>query len=228
MKRFVGITLLILLTSAVFAQEKEKPTQPDFPGDLMLDYGFNFWNDAPEKFPTKFWGSNSIGLYYSKRFKISNRIAFHISPGFTIDKYASKRGYAWQSDEDGALDFDSLRVSFAKNKLVATYLDIPVEFRIHPLGTQNGEGWFIGLGGFLGRRLGAHTKLKYQNATGEYKEKFYSDFDLVDFRYGLQARFGFRSFHLFYKHYLNNVFNESVDQDSNPQAWTIGINVSGF
>ena len=227
MKRLVGTALLLIITTCLFAQEKERPTQPNFPGDLMFDFGFNTWTNAPEEFNTKLWGSNSVGIYYSKRFEISKRIAFHLSPGVTIDKYASKGGNTWLRQSDGSVSFDSLNVNFAKNKLVATYAEIPVEFRIHPLGTKEGEGWFIGLGAFAGRRVGAHTKIKYLVAEGEYKEKLYNDLDLVDFRYGLQARFGFRSFHVYYKHYLNNVFNNDLG-DSNPQTWTIGLNVSGF
>lgn len=230
MKRLVGTALLLIITTCLFAQEKERPTQPNFPGDLMFDFGFNTWTNAPDEFNTKLWGSNSVGIYYSKRFEISKRIAFHLSPGITIDKYASKTGVTWfRTDDDGTMDFDSLNVRFAKNKLVATYAEVPVEFRIHPLGTKEGEGWFIGLGAFAGRRIGAHTKIKYLASQGEFKDKLYNDFDLVDFRYGLQARFGFRSFHIYYKYYLNNVFNGNImNTDSNPQAWTIGLNVSGF
>ena len=228
MKRLIGTALLILVTSFVFAQEKERPTQPNFPGDLMFDFGFNFWNDAPDVYETKWLGSNSIGIYYSKRFEISKHIAFHLNPGISIDKYASEGNATWLRDSDGDVSFDSLTsANFAKNKLVTTYAELPVEFRIHPLGTKEGEGWFIGLGAFAGRRIAAHTKIKYQVAQGEYKEKLFDDFDTVDFRYGVQARFGFRSFHVYYKHYLNNVFNNSLE-GSNPQAWTIGINVSGF
>ena len=229
MKRIVGIFLLSIVSSFVIAQEKSRPVQPDFPGDIMVDYGFNFWNNEPDNFPATFWGSNSIGVYYNHRWEISSHISFHSSLGVTIDKYASDDRYTWLRDSDGTVSFDTLTgVGFAKNKLVSTYAELPVEFRIHPLGTKNGEGWFIGLGGFLGRRLGAHTKIKFQSVDGEFKEKLYSDFDLVDFRYGLQGRFGFRTFHVFYKHYLNKTFNNAPDGTNNPQTWTIGINFSGF
>lgn len=233
MKRLIGTTLLILVTSFVFAQEKERPTQPDFPGDLMFDFGFNFLKNAPDDYNTKWLGSNAIGIYYSKRFEISKRIAFHISPGLTIDKYASDGEFTWLRDTDGSVSFDTLdatNLNFSKNKLVTTYAELPVEFRIHPLGTKDGEGWFIGLGAFAGRRIGAHTKIKYQVNEGEFKEKLFDDFDTVDFRYGLQGRFGFRSFHVYYKYYLNNVFNNPINEQNpqNPQAWTVGINFSGF
>lgn len=229
MTRLVGFFLLMIVASVGIAQESKRPVQPNFPGDLMIDYGFNFWNNQPDNFPTKFWGSNSIGIYYNKRWEINSHISFHSSLGVTIDKYASDKEYTWSRDDAGVVSFDSLvGVSFSKNKLVGVYAELPVEFRIHPLGTKDGEGWFIGLGGFLGRRIGAHTKIKYQSVNGEFKEKVYSNLDMVDFRYGLQGRFGFRTVHLYYKYYLNNVFNGSPDGTNNPQAWTIGINFSGF
>jgi hypothetical protein len=231
MKQLSGIALLCLLTFTAFAQDDSRPKQPDLPGDLMVDFGMNLWSENPELLPAKLWGSESIGLYYNHQQRFNDHFAFHASLGFTFDKYSFDGQYTWLRDGDGVISLDTLSGSsyLTKNKLAATYLELPVEFRWHPLGTVNGEGWFIGLGGMAGYRIGSHTKIKFQNVTDEYKEKLYADFGLEQFRYGVQARFGFKTFHVFYKYYFNNVFDGPVDDTGIvPQTSTIGINFSGF
>lgn len=231
MKRLSGIALLLLLTISAFAQDDARPKQPDLPGDLMVDFGMNLWSEKPDLLPQKLWGSESIGLYYNHRVRFSDHIAFHASLGFNFDKYSFDGKYTWLRQDDGTISLDTLSGAnrMTKNKLIATYLEVPVEFRFHPLGTVHGEGWFIGVGAMAGMRIGSHTKITYDIPEDSHKEKLYDDFGLSQFRYGLQARFGFKTFHIFYKYYLNDVFDGAVDGSGKiPQASTIGINFSGF
>ncbi|RED91589.1 outer membrane beta-barrel protein [Marinoscillum furvescens] len=229
MKRICGFFLLSILTFSVFAQDENKPKQPDLPGNLMIDFGFNRWSEEPDNLPLGFLGSNSVGIYYNRRLRFNDHISFHPGIGFTFEKYAFEDRYTWLRDDDGTVDFDSLSgVGFRKNKLVSNYLEIPIEFRIHPLGTVNGEGFFIGIGAVGGMRIGSHTKIKYDIGEDTVKEKLYDGFGLSDFRYGLQGRLGFRAIHVFYKYWLNDVFSTSPDANKSPQAWTVGINFSGF
>lgn len=234
MKRLFGISLLLLFTiSAVYAQlgdPRERPKQPDLKGDLLLDFGFTLMSDQPDELPSHFWGSNSVGIYYIQRFRISDHFSFYPGVGFTFDKYSFSKNNTWLRSSDGTISLDSLDgINLTKNKLVVNYLEIPLEFRIHPLGTVNGEGWFIGLGAVGGLRMGAHTKTKYILDDETHKEKLYNDFGLSQFRYGFQARFGFKTFHLFYKYYMSDLFSDRGEfEDYNPGASTIGITFSGF
>ena len=109
-----------------------------------------------------------------------------------------------------------------------TYLDIPLEFRFHPQGTEDGEGLFLGVGVVAGLRLRAHTKWKYENNGETTREKQTGDFNLNSFRYGYQIRAGFRGVHLFYKRYLSETFQGDFPDGTNPTMTTIGINVTGF
>lgn len=231
MKRTVGIAILLCLNLQVFSQDHDRPKQPDLPGDLLLDFGFNRWSEQPDLFPSKIIGSNSIGIYYNNRFRFNDHISFYPAVGFTFEKFAFDDEFTWLQDADGTVTVDSLSgiIGVRKNKLVANYFEVPVEFRIHPLGTVNGEGWFIGLGAVGGVRFGAHTKFKYDLGDDTFKEKLYSDFNLSRFRYGMQARFGFKTFHIFYKMYFSNVFDSDPYTNSgNPRLSTFGINFSGF
>lgn len=231
MKRLSGITLLVILGFQSFAQEEGRMRQPDLPGDLMIDFGFNLWSEKPDLLPTNLWGSNSISLYYNNRFRLSDRISFYPAVGFSFEKFSFDDDFTWLRDDDGTYSLDTLTggISLDKNKLTATYFEIPVEFRIHPLGTVNGEGWFIGLGAVAGLRIASHTKIKYDVGEDTRKEKLYDQFDIDPFRYGLQARFGFKVIHVYYKVYLNDLFKSAPDDSGKiPQVSTVGITFSGF
>ena len=230
MKRICGVAFLLTLTFTAFSQDNSRPKQPDLPGDLMLDFGFNFWTQKPDALPTRMWSSNSFGIYYNSRVRFNDYISFYPSVGFTFEKYGFDDNQTWLRDSNGDISLDSIGgVTLTKNKLVANYFEVPVEFRIHPLGTVGGEGWFIGLGAIGGIRVGSpHTKIKYNEGDNSIKEKLYDDFNVNRFRYGLQARFGFKTFHVYYKTYLNNVFTSSPDGTKNPQTYTLGVTFSGF
>ncbi|MEQ8240152.1 MAG: outer membrane beta-barrel protein [Cyclobacteriaceae bacterium] len=229
MKTFGGVAILLFVANLTFAQDVNRPSQPDLPGDLMIDYGFNIWSPQVDELPVRAWGSNSLGIYYNKRFEISSRISFYGAGGFTFERVAFENDLTWVRDANGAVSLDTIGGIFMrKNKLVSTYLEVPVEFRIHPLKTVAGEGWFIGIGAIAGLRIGNHTKIKYDFGDETRKEKLYGDLGLENFRYGLQLRFGFRSFHLFYKTYLNDAFSSPPTGGNNPRMSTFGINFSGF
>ncbi|MEP0368814.1 MAG: outer membrane beta-barrel protein [Cyclobacteriaceae bacterium] len=232
MKRLCGIVFLMSIGCLSVAQDaKEKPSQPDLEGEIMLDYGFSFWDKKYEELPAKVIGSNTVALYYVRRFEINKNFSFNPAVGVSFDKYAFSGNQTWTYDaSSNSVSLDSLgSVNLTKNKLVASYFEVPLEIRYHPLGTVDGEGWFIGVGGVAGLRMSSHTKIKFDANSETYKEKTYANFDLNGFRYGLQFRFGFRNIHFFYKTYLNDVFKKGFDgTDRVPRASTIGINISGF
>lgn len=234
MMRLTGAICLLLIGLNVSAQEASgaapKPAQPDLPGDILIDVGFNWMTGNADKLDRHVWGSNSFGVGYSQRFRLGDRLSVYPGVMLSTEKYSFRSGHSWVRDTLGAISFDTLMFPLVeKNKLVATYLDIPLELRIHPLGTVDGEGFFIGLGVIGGMRIGAHTKLKYRLLDKTVKEKLYDDFGLERFRYGLQARLGFKAVHLYYKVWLNDVFkNAPAGTGAVPQAWTLGVNITVF
>lgn len=234
MNRFYGIALLLILTFSAYAQSSDnssKPFQPDIKGDLVVDYGFNLMFDQPSELPSSWWGSNSLGVYYTKRMRISDHLSFYPGVGLGWEKYGFKSNGTWLPSDDGSVSLDSLSgVSLAKNKIVVNYLDIPLEIRIHPSGTVDGEGWFIGIGVIGGVRFSSHTKIRYFKGGGANKDKVYNDLGLAMFRYGAQVRIGFKSFNFFYKYYFSNLFsdNDQFDGSPNPNVCTAGMSISLF
>ncbi|MFT6883016.1 MAG: hypothetical protein ACJAVY_001817 [Marinoscillum sp.] len=231
MKSILGAFLLLTLVFTAHSQDDSKPKQPDLPGELSIDFGFNFWNQKPDLLPTRMWSSNSLGIYYAQRVRFNDYFSFVPAVGFTFEKYGFESNFSWMNNSNGVPALDTLtgNIPLTKNKLVVNYFDIPLEFRIHPFGTVDGEGFFIALGGVAGMRMGAHTKIKYDLNDNSVKEKLYDDFGINRFRYGLQARLGAKSFHIFYKMYLNEVFKSAPEASGiNPTPFTIGLNFSGF
>ncbi len=229
--KYIYGALFFFLVMLVSAQDGLK--RPDIPGELMVDVGFNVWSSMPGALERRTWASKSIALYYTKRKALSGKLSFYYGVGLGMEKMSLGDSSTLSSNIIVNDTLQSVWISpnpenFEKNKLATTYLDIPVEFRFHPFGTQDGEGLFLGVGGIVGVRINAHTKWKYENNGETTRQKISGKFNLNSFRYGYQVRAGFRGVHLFYKRYVSDVFQDPFPDGSNPVRTTIGINVTGF
>lgn len=234
MARFFVSLLVVLTAFASLAQEK-KIAQPDLPGDIMLDLGINYW--VGDRDTTKAWASRSIGIYYTQRMRISDKFSFYPAIGLGTERLAFKKNYHL-ANNDGVVGVDTTFALIKRNKLVLTYLDIPLEVRFHPGGTEEGEGFFIGAGVIGGIRLEAHTKIRYEQNGKSRTDKLRSNFGLNDIRYGVQLRVGWKGANFFFKRYFSETFRRDqalVDPDFNPTGQffnptttTIGINFTGF
>lgn len=224
MKYLCGL-LIALFSLNIYAQDEDRFARPDLPGELMVDIGINSWSTTPDTLDRKGWASKSIGIYYSKRYGINDKLSFYPGIGLTFEKLGFQSAVTFQDSTDYITELSVSGIT--KNKLAISYLEIPVEFRFHPMGTDEGEGLFVSVGGMLGLRLNAHTKWKYNDGGGNTIQKVSGRFNLENFRYGYQLRFGWRGVHLFYKNYLSNTFASPVE-GVNPTLRTIGINLTGF
>lgn len=223
MKYSIGVLLTFAI---VFSQAQDGGfSRPDLPGDLMVDFGINSWSSGPDTLSTQAWGSKSVGIYYTKRHAFNSKLSLQYGAGLGLEKIGLRGNTTLIDDVDSDYITELAFGEMDKNRLSMTYFDVPIDFRFHPKGTEDGEGLFIGVGGILGVRMKAHTKWKYNG--GETIQKISGKFNLESFRYGYQIRFGFKGAHLFYKGYLNNTFKSSV-QSANPSMSTFGINFTGF
>ena len=229
--RYIYAVLLTLVFIGASAQDGLK--RPDIPGELMVDVGFNVWSSMPGALERRTWSSKSIAFYYTKRKAFSSKLSLNYGIGLGLEKMslgdsATLFSNVLVNDTLNSVMIGPNPQNFSKNKLATTYLDIPVEIRFHPMGTQDGEGLFLGVGGIVGLRLNAHTKWKYDNNGETVRDKVTGKFNLNSIRYGYQIRAGFRGVHFFYKRYVSPVFNDAFDDGFDPVMTTIGINVTGF
>ncbi len=230
MTRISAVAFFVFLSYTSFSQQSDRPSQPDLPGDILLDFGINMWSEDAEKLRLDPWRSNSFSVYYNRMFKISDRLTFHPAVGFGFEKYAFNDDFTWLKDAGGNIALDTLTgVGLTKNKLQMTYLEIPAELRFYPWKTLSGEGLFLGVGVIGGLRINTVAKIKYPVGGGEVKSKLNQRLGVNDYRYGVQARIGWRTFHVYFKYYLSEVFDGSPDGSGiSPTSSTFGINFSGF
>lgn len=208
----------------------------------MVDIGLNYWDEEPTFIDQTGWKSKSVGIYYTRRKALNNIFSFYYGLGLGLEKFSLgdtltlSSGVLLNADNQdpnddilSPLELTSLagNITYDKNRLAIAYFDVPLEFRFHPKGTQDGEGLFVGVGGILGLRLKSHTKLKFDDGGETVIEKIKGEYNLNPVRYGVQARFGFKGIHIFYKKYFSDVFKDPIGGAS-PNMTTIGINVTGF
>ncbi len=231
-----ALILILLVASAghLFAQKDKSFGRPNIPGKLILDLGSYGLTNASKEFESRWFGSKSVGLSYTREKDLTKNLTLNIGIGITSEKISFKSNEVLRvlpQFGDSIIytntASDTTSQSLDKNKLALTFLEIPVEFRFYPLGTDHKTKWFIGVGGYAGFNFNTHSKYKIRR--GE-TVKQQADFGQNRFRYGLMLRFGFDSFSLFGRVGLSEVFDTDNQfyQGQAMRSWTAGISMNIF
>ncbi|WP_019946810.1 outer membrane beta-barrel protein [Hymenobacter aerophilus] len=112
--------------------------------------------------------------------------------------------------------------NYEKSKLSVSTINLPLLVALSFRDAKGKDSFRIGAGGFVGYRLGSHTKLKYEEDGNTKKDKDRGSYNLNDFQYGLQGTIGIRGIDLFAKYSLNELFKEN----RGPQAQTISFGLT--
>lgn len=109
-----------------------------------------------------------------------------------------------------------------KSKLVVSYINLPVMFGI---GSKYKNTFTLGVGGYVGYRLGSHSKIVSRVDDNLKTDKDKSNFHLNDVRYGLKAEVGFGRKHGGITLFANYDMNELFQSGKAPaiQAFSFGI-----
>lgn len=116
-------------------------------------------------------------------------------------------------------------VAYAKNKLVVSYLTIPVLFEFNTSEYKKQTIHFT-TGVITGIRLGSHYKMTRGSGGQRIKKKVYNSFNLSPFKFDATVRFGFRNFTIFGTYSLNNFFKDNKEPELHPV--TVGIRLIGW
>lgn len=241
-KLFVA-TALFLTSTMVFGQEAkqksdqtksatkqvaEKVGRPDIPGDLMIEFGFNWVQDHPTGYGFNTIGSRTFNAYYLYEMNLGeSAFSFHPGIGIGSEKYAFADnytlGYGLDSIGNNQLEFvhlDSIYgggVSYKKSQINPNYLDIPFELRWRLKKYDPKRSFKIVVGGKVGWNFDSKTKVKY-HADGETKiTKQKENWQLNNFRYGVYGRLGLGGFSAFYYYSLSDLFRK----DKGPMGTTM-------
>ncbi len=109
----------------------------------------------------------------------------------------------------------------SKNKLLATYLMLPVnvQFSSH---SKSSKAFTASAGFRIGYMVGAHTKQVVDNK----KEKTRDDFNLNPIKYGVTATIGYRWLHLYADYDMSTLFKDNVRPQVTP--FQVGIILAGY
>lgn len=240
MKKIVLVLLVIgytLLSAEAFGQDssERKPfSSPDLPGTLVFDFGFNGFIDAPDTMDLSWWGSKSASFYYMKTYKLGKKLTFNPAIGLSLEKYAFVKditlGEVQNTQGETVIDVVEVKADdVLKSKMAINYIDLPVELRFYPKGSDRKGSFFIAAGGSVSMLFESHNKVKFKENGVTKMTKNRGDFRQNNFRYGLQGRLGFGSVNFFYKQYFSNIFkSDGPTGTANTTSRTIGISFSGF
>ena len=193
MKKVFIFLILFGAFGSIYSQDEI--ARPDIPGELMVDLGLNYLDEISSDLNQQAWLSKSLGIYYTKRKIFKKKMVFNygIGMGFENLDFGSNNTIY---DEGGELKIDDFPSDFSdfpiqKNRLAITYLEVPLEMRFYPTGTEFGEGLFLSVGSIGGIRIDSHTKWKYNDEGDDKVQKNSGSFDLNRFRFGYQLRFDY-------------------------------------
>jgi Outer membrane protein beta-barrel domain len=242
MKKPFLLAFTCLMITSLFAQENPETTTKKKPVDLsgrandhlVVQLGYVGWAGKPDSIKT---GGlpKSINVYFmfDFPFKTSPKLSAAIGLGISSDQIMFKKTYVGIKEQSAVLRFidQSDTNHFKKNKLVTTYLELPIELRFtaDPLNSDKSFKFAIGVKG--GVMLNAHTRNKaLQNKSGavinDYTMKESSKRYFNTTRISAQARIGWGHFSLYYSYQLTTLFKDGVAADIRP--YSLGLTLSGL
>lgn len=244
MNRLTLILVALMLTFEATAQERERTPiggRPNIPGDLFLDFGFNFLNNRPDDLNTRFFSSRVVNLYYQTSLNLGKDSGFTFNPGFGF-------GLEKLAFQDNQTLVPNLSISPESSQLVAissiygnnsviqtntmaiNYFDIPMEIRYHLKKSNYSKSVRFAVGGKFGLLYNAHTKVQVTDSNGvNQKVKNRQDYGLSPIRYGVYSRIGFPGFTLWSYYGLNGVFREGRGPfGTNASQFNFGVSVTLF
>ena len=204
--------------------------EPDLPGTLTIDFGFNFLTNAPDNMDLRFWKSKGVGLYYLYDVPIGeSKFSFHPGLGVGFESYAFSQdvtvAYAPGMDSAAIVDLDNeIYEAVDKSKLITHYVDVPLELRFYS--KENQRGLMVAVGAKVGYLFSSYTKVKYEDEGEGRTNKLRQDFNLNRLRYGASARLGFRGFNLHGQYMLSDLFKA----DGGPEVnnYKVGLSIALF
>ena len=245
------LTIIALLCGlGAYAQDKDVSAPKDAKKKsvgsdrVVIDLFHDNWLTKPSGVETKWYG-RGIGLYtmFNKNLikknvnigvgiGVSSHNVYH-NALIAYNPLADSTGlYAYPtrvSNLATAATEDSIDVSYKKNKISTTYIDVPLELRFMTNGDAKGRKFKIAVGGRVGYLINGHTKYKGDdlNGTGaevKIKQGIIQGIDKL--RYGATARIGYGNINLFGYYALSDMFKKDKGPEIVP--FSIGFSFNGM
>ncbi|CAH0997216.1 hypothetical protein EMA8858_03356 [Emticicia aquatica] len=189
--------------------------------DFGLYIGLNNWaKGATTGSSLDTWGSRYVALSFRRNATLINGkqvdLAFSYGPEVAWNNFMLEENNTVQMSGKQVV-FKDFGQNLSKSKLVVPMLNFPMMLNF---GFEEAK-FRIGLGGYVGYRIGGYSKLKYDDGK---KEKLKGSYSLNDFRYGLTAELGKRKgVTFFFRYDLSEMFKSEQINAKGLQAWSVGL-----
>lgn len=196
--------------------------------------------------------AKSIGVHlnlYEQNVQLSSNGAFGLITGigFEWNNYRFSNPVYISDDEDFTTKFYRMdNISVEKNKLVVSYLTVPLLFELQNTSDRKINRVHFTAGVLMGLRLGSHTKTVYEEQNKDYSivdpdteeivgtglspkddtEKEYSNFNINPFKVDAMVRVGWGYVNLFAKYQLGTLFKTNRGPEVYPFA--VGITLTSW
>lgn len=189
--------------------------------DFGVYIGLNNWskgNTSGSSLDT--WGSRYFAVSLQKNATLINGkqvdLAFTYGPEIAWNNFMFEENNVVEMSGKQVV-FKNFGQNLNKTKLVVPTLNFPMMLNF---GFEESK-FKIGVGGYIGYRVGSYRKIKYEDGK---KEKQKGSFGLNDFRYGLTAELGKRKGLTFFLRYdLSEMFKSDQVNAKGLQAWSVGL-----
>jgi len=178
------------------------------------------------------WGSWYLAASSIQRTRIGKKFFLEWGLGMSWYTFKFQEDNVLMTKTDDGVTFTESAIegaSYKKSKLSASYvmatlipvIDFGDNNRKPRLFEGYGDSFRIGLGPYIGYRIGSHSKLVYKLDDDVEKDKDFKNFYLNNLRYGARLQIGYRSTDLFINYDINELFVEGKGPKLN--AFSFGI-----
>jgi len=167
--------------------------------------------------------SATFGLNFAElKFKLVPKyVSLATGMGIQWNKYGFKNNYTLHYNTDSVYGIQDTLVTFSKNKLNATYLQVPLMIEIKT-NERMSKSFHIGFGVIGAYKLGSNLKQEYSQKGFATDGKFKGHYQLNPFQLYATARLGYgKHFTVFANYGLMPVFEAQKGPDLRP--FTVGI-----
>ena len=146
--------------------------------------------------------------------------------GFKFNNYRFKNNYRIISSADSIYAVTDTINDFYKTKMTISKIRIPLIFEWQDkLGRKNRPIYFS-IGVFGSYNIISYMKYNYKIDGQKIKEKYYNNYQLNSFQYGMLVRFGYGIFEFYAEYNISEMFKDNKAVVANP--FSVGIIILNF
>ncbi|MFC7668816.1 outer membrane beta-barrel protein [Hymenobacter humi] len=174
-------------------------------------------------------GSRYINLGFDSETRLGGKrspVSLIVGPEFSFNNFMLSGNNKWvNADGVTTVVKETDGRQFEKSKLTTSSVNLPLMLQLKLHDSHGKSTFHLGAGGFVGYRLGSHTKLKYISEGNVYKDKDEGSYNLENFLYGAQGTIGYGSLQLFAKYNMNELFKTNAGPSA--QVLSFGLRIFG-